>query len=98
MKSGDDIEDRIFQAIQKVDELLVLLTPWGIDRNWLWIEIGAARALERRIVPILYQVTLPGLDEKGGSTFLRAKNVVDINDLESYLIELKDRSLRTQNG
>lgn len=34
IKKGDDIEDRIFEAIRNVEELLVLLTPW------LWTEIG----------------------------------------------------------
>ncbi|MGH6924343.1 MAG: toll/interleukin-1 receptor domain-containing protein [Propylenella sp.] len=98
IKKGDDIEDRIFQNMRLVDELVVLLTPWGLDRNWLWVEIGAARAHDRRIVPILYQVTLSGLDERGGSTFLRAKNVVDINELETYLTELKARVKEREGG
>jgi hypothetical protein len=91
IKKGDDIEDRIFDAMSRADELVVLLTPWAIDRNWLWVEIGAARALERRIVPILYQVTLAAIEDKGGATFLRAKNVVEINDIDRYFSELKRR-------
>lgn len=91
VKKGDDIEDRIFEGMQNIDELVVLLTPWSVDRNWLWVEIGAARALGRRIVPILYQVTLETLDAKGRPTFLRAKNMVDVNELETYLTELHDR-------
>jgi hypothetical protein len=91
VKKGDDIEDRIFEAMLGTDELVVLLTPWSVDRNWLWVEIGAARALGRRIVPILYQVTLETLDAKGGPTFLRAKTMVDVNELETYLAELKVR-------
>lgn len=91
IKKGDDIEDRIFEAIRNVEELLVLLTPWAVDRNWLWVEIGAARMLDRRIVPVLYQTSLESLDARGGPTFLRAKNMVDINDLDAYLDELTRR-------
>lgn len=91
VKKGDDIEDRVFEGVRNADELVVLLTPWSVDRNWLWVEMGAARALDRRIVPILYQATLETLDAKGGATFLRSKNMVDVNELETYLDELRIR-------
>jgi hypothetical protein len=91
LQKGDDIEDRVFDAMRSIDELVVLLTPWALDRNWLWVEIGAARALERRIVPVFYQVTLDALDAKGGPTFLRSRNVVDVNELEIYFVQLRTR-------
>jgi hypothetical protein len=89
---GDDFEDRIFGEMRLVRELVVVLTPWSVDRNWVWVEIGAARANGCRIVPVLYGVSLDEIDKDGGgTTFLRAKNVVDINDLDAYLGELKRR-------
>ncbi|PWV97231.1 TIR domain-containing protein [Hoeflea marina] len=92
IEKGDDIEDRIFTELPKCDELFALFTPWAIDRNWLWVEIGAARGLGLRIVTALYSVALSTIDaERGGLAFLKAKNAVDINDLESYFDELKDR-------
>lgn len=90
---GDDLEDRIFGEMRKCHELVVLLTPWSVERNWVWMEIGAARALGLRIVPILYHVSLDEIGrERGGKTFLGAKNIVVINDLEQYLSELAKRA------
>jgi hypothetical protein len=82
---GDDFEERIFGEMRRVDELAVLLTPWSVDRHWLWVEIGAARAHGCRIVPILYHLSLDDLDKGGGATFLKAKNVVAMNEMETYL-------------
>jgi hypothetical protein len=80
-------------------ELLVLLTPWSVERNWVWVEIGAARALNLRIVAVLYGITLDQIEhERGGKTFLGAKNATDMNDLETYLLELKRRVRETLHG
>lgn len=92
IERGDDIEERVFSEMPTCDEVLVLFTPWSVDRNWVWVEIGAARALAKRVVAVFYQVDLGTLErEKGGSTFLRAKNAVDINEIESYFTELARR-------
>ncbi len=93
IEKGDDFEDRIFGEMPKCQELVALLTPWSADRNWVWIEIGAARALGLRVVAVLYGVTLSDLDnEKGGKGFLGAKNIVAINDLEDYLQQAAKRA------
>lgn len=43
-------------------------------------------------MPVLYGLTLDQIDhEKGGTTFLRARNIVDINELDDYLKELGKR-------
>ncbi|MCC2104875.1 MAG: toll/interleukin-1 receptor domain-containing protein [Hyphomicrobiales bacterium] len=96
---GDDIEARIFEELPKCRELVVLLTPWSVDRNWVWVEIGAARALGLRIVAVLYQVPLDVIErEKGGSTFLRTKNIVEINELPTYLEELNQRVIEARGS
>jgi TIR domain len=92
---GDDIEARIFEEIPKCDELVALLTPWAADRNWLWVEMGAARMAGLRIVAVLYGLSLSDIDkDRGGRTFLGAKNLVDINDLETYLTEVAKRAAK----
>jgi hypothetical protein len=88
---GDDFEDRIFDEMRRMDELVVLLTPWSVDRHWLWVEIGAARANGCRTVPVLYHLSLDEIEKAGGATFLRAKNVVAMNEMETYLSQLKRR-------
>jgi hypothetical protein len=96
---GDDFEDRIFGEMHKCHEFVVLLTPWSVERNWVWVEIGAARALGLRIVPVLYQVSLDEIDqERGGKTFLGAKNVVDMNEVDQYLLELTKRVVERADG
>lgn len=42
LKKGDRIEERIFEELPKCKELVALLTPWSVTRNWVWNEIGAA--------------------------------------------------------
>ncbi|MDQ4060947.1 MAG: toll/interleukin-1 receptor domain-containing protein [Pseudomonadota bacterium] len=89
---GDEIEHRIFEELPRCDELLALLTPRSAERNWVWVEIGAARALGKRVVAVLYGVTLEDLDrEKGSRVFLGSTNIADINEMETYLVELKRR-------
>lgn len=39
---GDDFEERILEFLEKANELLVLLTPWALDRPYVWAELGAA--------------------------------------------------------
>lgn len=93
VEKGDDIEDRVFKELPTCRELVVLFTPWSVDRNWLWIEIGAARNAGLRIITVLYNITLDEIDRlKGGKAFLGSKNVVEINDMEVYLAEVKKRA------
>jgi predicted RNase H-related nuclease YkuK (DUF458 family) len=95
VEKGDDIEGRVFDELPHCQELVALLTPWAANRNWVWIEIGAARALGLRVVAILYGLTLADLDkEKGGKAFLGAKNVVEINDVETYLTQVSRRAAK----
>lgn len=92
IKKGDDFEERIFSELEACQELVVLLTPWSAERNWVWVEIGAARMTRKRVVAVLYHVTLDIIEaEKGGTTFLRSKNAVDINELDTYFREVRER-------
>src|SRR5216684_3885148 len=38
---GAEFEEDIRDFLDKADELLVLFTPWALDRPYVWIEIGA---------------------------------------------------------
>ena len=54
---GDDFEEKIREAANASDELLVLLTPWAIDRPYIWVELGAFWGARKRIVGVLYGLT-----------------------------------------
>ena len=95
IEKGDDIAGRIREELPHCHELVVLFTPWSVNRKWLWVELGAAWFGGLRIAAVLYGLTLEDIDrEYGGKTFLGAKNLVDINDLETYLSEVKRRATR----
>jgi hypothetical protein len=80
------------EVLPHCDELVALLTPWSVNRNWVWTEIGAARVLGKRILGVLYGVSIETLsNEGGGMACLSSKNVLSINEFETYLVELKKR-------
>src|SRR5687768_17055702 len=58
---GDDFEEVILHELKKSNELVVLLTPWSLERPYVWLEIGAAWISDIRIVAILYGLTFEEL-------------------------------------
>src|SRR3954470_992619 len=40
IKGGDDIPDEIRRQIKRSKEMLVLLTPKSVDRDWVRFEVG----------------------------------------------------------
>jgi hypothetical protein len=40
--AGADFEEDILKFLEKAHEMVVLLTPWALDRPYVWAEIGAA--------------------------------------------------------
>lgn len=86
IKTGDSIDDSIHEHLKDSDDLLVLISPASLKSQWVFIEIGAARALDKRIVPITFHVE-PNEIPSAISRFL-AK---DINQFDQYIDELKER-------
>ena len=99
VKSGDRIEEKVRAGLAACTELVSLLTPWSVDRNWVWSEMAAAWALEKRFVGLIYGLTLDEIDKKyGGLAILSPTNVIALNDFDRYLKELADRVKDTGNG
>jgi hypothetical protein len=40
--AGADFEEDILNFLEQAHELVVLLTPWALERPYVWAEIGAA--------------------------------------------------------
>ena len=90
--TGDDFKRRIHAELAQCAELVVLFTPWSAHRNWVWVEVGAAWALDRRIVAVLYGTSIDELEKKGGSkAILEDVNLIGMNDFDGYLSELAAR-------
>jgi hypothetical protein len=93
VKKGDRIESKIQQGLGEANELVALLTPSSVERNWVWVEIGGAWALSKRFVVILHGLTMEDIKkEYGGLAMLESTNLcVALNEFDDYLLELKQR-------
>jgi TIR domain-containing protein len=90
---GADFEEEILGSLQRADELLVLMTPWALDRPYVWAELGAAWFRRIPIVVVLHGLTAAELQSQPGVTvFLKKRNLIDLNDLDTYFEQLKQRS------
>jgi TIR domain len=90
---GDDFEERILEFLDKADELLVLLTPWALDRPYVWAELGVAWGRRIPIVGVLYGMTAADLQARPGMPiFLKRRDLIDINAIEQYFEELARRA------
>jgi hypothetical protein len=84
---GDDIPHRIRAAIEKCDEMVVLLTPESVTRPWVLLEIGAAwQRGGMRIIAILQHVEIEPIPD-----MLKSKKVLNLNEFDNYLKELGQR-------
>ena len=92
---GADFEEEILNSMEKAHELVVLLTPWSLDRPYLWAEIGAAWLRRIPIVPLLLGVTPAELDTRPGIPILKKRNPLHLNDIGKYLEELSARVRQT---
>ncbi|HRC87737.1 MAG TPA: hypothetical protein PK413_19245, partial [Thermoanaerobaculia bacterium] len=90
---GVDFEEQIQEVLSKADELVVLLTPWALERPYVWAEIGAAWGRGIPIVALLLGITPGELQTRAGiPVFLKRRNLVELNKIEEYLRELRGRS------
>lgn len=90
---GDNFKRIIHAELSKCDELIALFTPWSAQRFWVWVEVGAAWAQNKRIIAVLYGVTIAELEKLGGSkAILEDINVVELNNFDGYFRELESRT------
>lgn len=96
---GADFEEEILAFLEKADELLVLLTPWALERPYVWAEIGAAWGRRIPIVALLHGMTAAELQSRPGiPVLLKKRNLIDLNEINTYLEQLRLRIAETQSG
>ena len=89
---GDDFEEKILTSLNQADELLVLLTPWALGRPYVWAELGVAWGRKIPIVVALHGLSITELQAKTDiPLFLRKRDMIDINQLDDYFLQLKAR-------
>lgn len=92
IQAGDDFEEEILKAEESCTELLVLLTPWSLKRNYVWMEIAFFRRGGKRIVGVLHGVTVKSIatDEKI-AVLLKKLDLIELNKIDTYFEQLKAR-------
>ena len=89
---GADFEDDILNFLERAHELVVLITPWALDRPYVWAEIGAAWCRRIPIVALLLGLTPTELQTRPGApVFLKKRNLLQLNDIDIYLQQLAER-------
>jgi len=94
--AGADFEEDILDFLQRAHELVVLLTPWALDRPYVWAEIGAAWVRRIPIVALLLGISATELQTRPGiPVLLKRRDLLELNDVEIYLEQL---GARVQQG
>lgn len=88
---GDDFEKVILKELRTSNELIVLLTPWALERPYVWLEIGAAWMIDIRIIGVLYGISFEDLSNSKSPILIKKNNLIQINDFDKYLEQLKER-------
>lgn len=92
IQAGDMFDPEIFKQIKKSRELVAYLTPWSLDRPYVWMEIGGALTEGIRVVGILHGMTEKQFFlKKKNVSCLTSKHLIHLNDLDTYLKQLKGR-------
>ena len=90
--SGADFEEDIRRFLERAHELVVLLTPWALERPYVWIELGAAWGRRIPIVALLLGITPGELQRRPGvPVLLKRRDLLQLNDIETYLKQLRER-------
>lgn len=84
IKTGDSIDASIQTHLKDSDHLVLLISPASITSHWVFIELGGAKALGKRVVPILFHVGANEIPSSISQLLAR-----DINDFDRYLAEIK---------
>ena len=96
---GAEFEEDIREFLDRGHELLVLVTPWSLDRPYVWAEIGAAWI---RRIPII--VVLHGLSRRDFQAqpnvpvFLKKRDFITLNDVDDYFRQLGNRIAAEADG
>jgi hypothetical protein len=89
---GSDFEEDILAFLEKAHELVVLLTPWSVERPYVWAEIGAAWGRRIPIIAPLLGMSPADLQSRPGvPVLLKKRDLLPLNEIDKYLDQLKQR-------
>ncbi|TWT44267.1 hypothetical protein RAS1_06770 [Phycisphaerae bacterium RAS1] len=89
---GADFEEEILASLERANELVVLLTPWAMERRYVWAEIGAAWGRRMPIVVLLHGIAISELTQMANvPLLLKRRDMIELNEVETYLDQLERR-------
>ncbi len=89
---GAEFEEDIRGFLDVADELLVLVTPWSLERPYVWAEIGAAWIRRIPIIVVLYGMSQADFQSRQNApVFLKKRDMIKMNSLDRYLEQLAKR-------
>lgn len=86
IETGEPIDGAISDHLKDCDELLVLLSPASVKSEWVLVEVGGAKALGKRLIPVLFYLGANEIPSPISKHLAR-----DINNIEVYYGELRTR-------
>lgn len=87
---GAEFEEDILQFLETADELLVLMTPWALDRPYVWSEIGAAWFKRIPIIILLHGLSIQEFQSRPSvPVFLKKRDMIKLNDIDKYLTQFQ---------
>ncbi len=95
IQHGDNFDDKIREGIFVSNEFLVLLTPWALLRPYIWYEAGlflGDKKRKARVIGVVHGISKTDIATRAEiPAWIKEVDLVDINDLESYFVQLKRR-------
>lgn len=96
---GARFERDILSALNRAHELVVLFTPWALDRPYIWAELGAAWGRRIPIVALLYGLSAAELQSRPGiPVFIKEMEFVVLSEIDTYFSQLSDRVASWNGG
>ena len=93
-----DSNEALRVALDDSDELLVLVTPWALNRPWVWVEIGGAWLKHIPIIIVLHGLGRQEFMAQPATTaFLKTRDIIRLNDIEQYFQQLQRRTAGDRN-
>jgi hypothetical protein len=95
---GAEFEEHIREFLDKAAELVVLFTPWALNRPYVWTEIGAAWIRRIPIVVVLHGLTVSEFHaQPSAPVFLKKRDIVMLNEIDRYFEQLGGRIAAGRN-
>jgi hypothetical protein len=88
---GEVIPAKLLEALEASDEMLVLVTPAGVQSLWVAHEIGAMWSAHKLIVPVFHQV-----EPAQFPPLVRDVKAYRLQEFDQYLADLRGRARGTR--